>query len=59
MGKKELIKYFYENIVSNNLIDEMEKYIADDCVTRIGEENILTGKEGMKQYVLIDYFYSF
>ena len=35
--RKDIVKYFYEVIVSENLLDELPKYIAEDCVQRVGE----------------------
>ena len=32
MSNKDIIKYFYEVIVSENLLDELHKYISEDCV---------------------------
>ena len=32
MSNKDIIKYFYEVVVSENLIDELLKYISEDCV---------------------------
>lgn len=52
MDNKLLIKEFYEKIVSNNLIDEIEKYVAMDCTVRSGENSIQVGLEGMKQHVV-------
>ena len=39
MEKKKLVKYFYEVIVSNNLLDELSQYISEDCVLKVGEKN--------------------
>lgn len=50
MDIKEKIKYFYEYIISNNLIDEFSQYISDKCTVRIGEDAIPVGIEGMKQH---------
>lgn len=52
MNKKELVKYFYEVIVSENMLDELSQYISEDCVQRIGEKTIPTGVAGMKQHLL-------
>lgn len=52
MDIKEKIKYFYENVTSNNLIDEIPKYIANDCTLRIGEKIIPLGIDGMKQHLI-------
>ena len=32
MKNKDIVKYFYEVIVSENLLDELSKYISEDCV---------------------------
>lgn len=52
MNNKDIIKYFYEVIVSENLLDELSKYISEDCVQRNGEKEILIGIDGMKQHLL-------
>ena len=52
MNLKEMIKYFYEEIVSQNLIDEIEKYVSIDCTVRSGETIIPVGLLGMKQHVI-------
>ena len=34
-----IVKYFYEVILSENLLDELSKYISEDCVQNdTGEE---------------------
>ncbi len=52
MNKKEMIRNFYENIISNNLIEEIYKYVSDDCTARSGEQNIPIGLEGMKEHAV-------
>lgn len=51
-NSKELVKYFYEKIFSEGLIEEMENYVSEDCVLRDGETKLNLGCEGMKQHVL-------
>ncbi len=46
------LKYFYEVIVSDNLLDEISKYISEDCVQRIGEKEMFIGIDGMKDHLL-------
>ena len=46
------LKYFYEVIVSDNLLDEISKYISEDCVQRIGEKEMFIGIDGMKEHLL-------
>jgi predicted ester cyclase len=52
MDNKLLIKHFYEDIISNNRIEEIEKYVSPNCSVRIGENSIVVGMEGMKQHVI-------
>lgn len=47
-----MIKYFYEQIVSRNLIDEIEKYVSVDCTARNGETVTPIGLSGMRQHVI-------
>ena len=39
MDNKDIVKYFYGVIVSENMLDELSKYISEDCVQRIGEKH--------------------
>ena len=48
MEKKKLVKYFYEVIVSNNLLDELSQYISEDCVLKVGEKMVPLGLDGMR-----------
>ena len=52
MNRKEIIKYFYETVVSENLLDELPEYVSGDCVQKIGKNEVLTGVEGMRQHLL-------
>lgn len=52
MDIKERIKYFYEIVTSNNLIDELPKYVSDKCTIKIGEKIIPVGIDGMKQHLI-------
>ncbi|MCL2147297.1 MAG: hypothetical protein FWH52_05775 [Synergistaceae bacterium] len=49
---KSRIKYFYEEVNSNNLIDEFPEYLDDNCMARIGESIIPVGIDGMKQHAI-------
>ena len=51
MKKKELVKYFYEVIVSENLLEELPQYISTSCVLINGECRIPLGLEGMKEHL--------
>lgn len=52
MKNKDIVKYFYEVIVSENLLEELSKYISEDCVQRVGEKEIFIGIDGMKQHLV-------
>ena len=52
MEKKDIVKYFYETIVSKNLLEELPQFIAEDCVVKVGEQIIPVGIDGMKQHLV-------
>lgn len=52
MENRERIKYFYEMVVTNHLIEEVSEYISKDCVVRIGENVFPSGVDGMKQHLI-------
>lgn len=43
---------FYETIVSENLLEELPQFIAEDCVVKVGEQIIPVGIDGMKQHLV-------
>lgn len=45
------IKYFYETVVSNHLLEELPDFISTDCVVRSGENEIPLGVEGMRAHL--------
>ena len=51
MDNKEVVKYFYEIVVSQNLLEQVNKYVSEDCLVKIGEQSIPIGVEGMKQHL--------
>lgn len=51
MNNKEIIKYFYEVVVSENLLDELPKYISEDCVQKVGKNEVFIGINGMKKHL--------
>lgn len=51
MNHKDIVKYFYEVIVSENRLDELPAYISEDCVLRTGDKEIFMGTGGMKQHL--------
>lgn len=52
MDNKDIVKYFYEVIVSENMLDELSKYISEDCVQRSGKKTFFMGIDGMKQHLI-------
>ncbi|MFQ9923255.1 MAG: ester cyclase [Beduini sp.] len=52
MEKKEIIRYFYEEVVSKNLLDELGQYVAEECEIRVGDQNFPLGIEGMKTHLI-------
>lgn len=52
MDNKDIVKYFYEVIVLENMLDELSKYISEDCVQKIGEKTFFIGIDGMKQHLI-------
>ena len=50
MDKKEIVAYFYETVVSKNLLEEIPNFIADNCVVKVGETLIPVGLDGMKKH---------
>ena len=51
MNPKEIVKYFYEQVFSNNLMNEVKDYVDSKCNLRIGKEVIAIGLEGMKKHI--------
>jgi len=52
MNIQEKIKRFYEDITSNNLIDQLPDYVAENCTVRVGEKLYPVGIEGMKEHLI-------
>lgn len=51
MNEKEIIKIFYEDIITNSKLDEIGKYIAKESIVRIGEQTYPLGVQGMQEHV--------
>lgn len=52
MKNKDIVKYFYETVVSENLLEELPQYISEDCVLKIGEKTISVGLAGMREHLV-------
>lgn len=51
MKPAERIKYFYETIVSENQIERMSEFVSPECCVKIGEKQIPSGIDGMKEHI--------
>ena len=51
MNSKETVKYFYEQIFSKNLMNEIENYVDAKCKLRVGKEIFPIGLDGMKKHI--------
>lgn len=52
MDNKEIVKHFYEVVVSNNIIEELPNFISENCVLKVGDNIIPLGLNGMKKHLL-------
>lgn len=52
MENKDIVKHFYEVIVSENQLDELSNYISEDCIQKVGEKETFIGIDGMGQHLL-------
>lgn len=52
MDVKERLKYFYEVITTEHLLDQLPDYVAADCVLRVGEDAFPIGIDGMRRHMI-------
>lgn len=52
MNNKNIVKHFYEVIVSENLLDELPNYISENCMLKVGEERFPLGLQGMEKHLI-------
>ena len=52
MENKQIVKNFYEAVVSKNLLQELHQYVSKDCLLNIGNEKIPLGLEGMREHLV-------
>lgn len=52
MDNREKIRCFYEEIVTNHIIDRVAEYVSTDCMVKIGENLVDCGIDGMKQHLI-------
>lgn len=51
MTEKDRIKLFYEDIITNNKLDEIDQYIAENSIVQIGEHTYPLGVKGMQEHL--------
>ena len=51
MTNGERVTYFYETVVSQNLLEELPAYISGDCIWSMGGETAPCGLEGMRRHL--------
>ena len=52
MKDKMIVKNFYEKIVSENRLEELPKYVSENCVLNLGDKIVPLGLDGMKQHLV-------
>lgn len=52
MDPKALIKHFYEDIVSKNLLEQLPEYVSQNCLSIDGAHCSPLGVDGMRQHLL-------
>ena len=52
MDNKLIAKHFYEVVVSENLLDEVSKFVSENCVLNMNGKIISIGFEGMKEHFI-------
>ena len=52
MNNKDIVKYFYEVIVSQNLLNELPNYVSENCMIKVGDKIFPLGLNGMKEHLI-------
>ena len=52
MNDKMIVKNFYERIVSENRLEELSKYVSENCALTLGDKTVPLGLDGMKQHLI-------
>lgn len=51
MDRKELVRYFYEVLVTQNRLEELPQYISDGCLLVSGAQKLPLGVAGMRDHL--------
>ena len=52
MNNKDIVKYYYEVIVSQNLLNELPNYVSENCMINVGDKIFPLGLNGMKEHLI-------
>lgn len=52
MDSKDIIREFYEEVITNNQLDRIGDYIAADSVVRMGNDIFPLGVKGMQEHLI-------
>ena len=52
MTNKDIVKYYYEVIVSQNLLNELPNYVSENCMIKVGDKIFPLGLNGMKEHLI-------
>lgn len=52
MNNKDIVKYYYEVIVSENLLNELPNYVSENCMIKVGDKILPLGLNGMKKHLI-------
>lgn len=52
MNNKDIVKYYYEVIVSQNLLNKLPNYVSENCMIKVGDKIFPLGLNGMKEHLI-------
>ena len=50
-SNEDIIRYFYEHIVSDNLLGNLEDFVSEDCTVWADGKSEKVGVNGMKEHL--------
>ena len=51
MSVAEIVKYFYEVVISENRVERISEFVSPECCVKVGENLIHIGVEGMIEHI--------
>lgn len=52
MNNKDIVKYYYEVIVSQNLLNKLPNYVSENCMIKVGDKIFPLGLNGIKEHLI-------